>query len=96
MSWSSKKQYLVARSSTEAEYCALSQITPDLLWLESLLRNLMCHFNLILYFVIILALLLSHNSILHAQTKHIELDIDFVRELVILKLLKIQHVSSSL
>lgn len=40
--------------------------------------------------------LLSHDLILHARTMHIELDIHFVRERVISKKMKIQHVSNSL
>lgn len=36
--------------------------------------------------------LLSHNHMLDARTKHIELDIHFVREPVVSKKLLIQHV----
>lgn len=39
--------------------------------------------------------LLSYNSILHAKTKHIEVDIHFVRERVIAKTMKVEHVPSS-
>lgn len=40
LSWSSKKQPTVAKSSTEAEYRALAMATAELLWIQSLLRSL--------------------------------------------------------
>jgi hypothetical protein len=36
--------------------------------------------------------MISHNPVLHARTKHLELDIHFVREKVLAKALTIQHV----
>uniref|UniRef100_A0A2N9IVG5 Integrase catalytic domain-containing protein n=1 Tax=Fagus sylvatica TaxID=28930 RepID=A0A2N9IVG5_FAGSY len=40
ISWRSKKQSVVARSSTEAEYRALADTTAELLWLRWLLQDL--------------------------------------------------------
>jgi hypothetical protein len=40
ISWSAKKQHIVSRSSTEAEYRALSLATADMYWLRMLLREL--------------------------------------------------------
>lgn len=87
----------MARSSTEAEYRALAHTTSELLWLESFLHELQVPFQPPTLMCDNLgAVQLSHNPILHARTKHIELDIHFVRECVISKLLKIQHVPSSM
>jgi hypothetical protein len=38
------------------------------------------------------AVLIAHNPVLHARTKHLELDIHFVQEKVVAKDLSIQHV----
>ena len=40
ISWKSKKQEVVSRSSTEAEYRAISHTTTEIIWLRWLLRDL--------------------------------------------------------
>lgn len=40
ISWISRKQKVVARSSTEAEYRALSSAATELVWLQSLFKEL--------------------------------------------------------
>ncbi|XP_062086862.1 uncharacterized mitochondrial protein AtMg00810-like [Humulus lupulus] len=40
ISWSSKKQQVVSRSSTESEYRALAQVVAKITWVESLLREI--------------------------------------------------------
>jgi hypothetical protein len=40
ISWGSKKQPTVSRSSTEAEYKAIADATAELIWLQILLREL--------------------------------------------------------
>ena len=40
ISWTSRKQRVVARSSTEAEYRALAYTSAELLWINQLLRDL--------------------------------------------------------
>lgn len=45
ISWSSKKQILVARSSAEAEYRGLANATAELIWVQSLLTELQVPFK---------------------------------------------------
>jgi histone deacetylase 1/2 len=93
VSWWSKKQSLVARSSVEAEYRSLANLSSEMLWLQSLLTELGCRF----YTPKILCdnlstVSLAHNPTLHHRTKHMELDIFFVREKVLSKSLVVSHV----
>ncbi|KAH7843176.1 hypothetical protein Vadar_013578 [Vaccinium darrowii] len=97
ISWSAKKQATVARSSTEAEYKALTNAASELVWLLQLFKDLhtpvfsavptlWCDNNS--------ALALATNPVFHAHTKHIEVDFHFVREKIALKQLHVRHVPS--
>jgi histone deacetylase 1/2 len=93
VSWGSKKQPLVARSSTEAEYRSMANTTAELMWIQSLLQELKVPYHVpTLLCDNLSAVSLAHNPVLHARTKHIELDIHFVREKVLSKQLTVLHV----
>ena len=40
ITWSSQKQKVVARSSTELEYRALASVATDLVWIQNLLAEI--------------------------------------------------------
>lgn len=93
ISWWSKKQQLVARSSAEAEYRSLALTAAELLWLQSLFSELQLPFKApVVYCDNLSAVALSHNPVLHSRTKHMELDLYFVREKVLNKSLSVVHV----
>lgn len=97
ISWSSKKQQYVSRSSTEVEYRAMVVIAAKIVWLQQLLTDLHCPLvkKLVLCCDNISAMALSSNHVLHSHAKHIKIDCHFVREIVTNEDFLLQHVSSS-
>lgn len=82
VSWASKKQATIALSSTEAEYLAATQASKEAIWLRHLLHDL--GFPqlqpTIIYEDNQSAIMLSHNPVHHARTKHFDIQHHFVRE----------------
>jgi histone deacetylase 1/2 len=97
VSWCAKKQATVSRSSTEAEYKAVANATAEIMWIQSLLRELGVKAPPAaqLWCDNLGAKYLSSNPVFHARTKHIEVDYHFVRERVARQLLKIGFVSTN-
>ncbi|KAK6151891.1 hypothetical protein DH2020_014526 [Rehmannia glutinosa] len=96
ISWSSKKQPLVSRSSTEAEYRSLAYAICDLIWLQSLFQELKIpqQTNPVVWVDNQSAISLAKNPIHHSRTKHFELDLHFIREKVLHNLIRVQYVPS--
>jgi hypothetical protein len=97
ISWSSRKQPTVSRSSTEAEYKSIANTAAELLWIRSLLQELRLTLSgpPKIWCDNIGATYLSINPIFHACTKHVAIDFHFVRELVASKDLEILFVPSA-
>jgi len=97
ISWKSKKQGTVSRSSIEAEYRALAHLTCELQWLNYLFHDLQVNFSKpasvscdnwsTIY--------LAHNPTFHERSKHIKLDCHVVREKINSKLIHLLPVSSA-
>ncbi|XP_043703964.1 uncharacterized mitochondrial protein AtMg00810-like [Telopea speciosissima] len=94
VSWCSKKQPTVSRSSSEVEYKALAITTAEMIWLSYLLTDLKVSLKhpLLIYCDNISATHMAVNHVLHARTKHMEVDYHSVRDLVLNNTLKVQFV----
>nr|GEY17754.1 ribonuclease H-like domain-containing protein [Tanacetum cinerariifolium] len=90
------RQHTVSRSSEEAIYRGISNAVAETAWLRNLLREL--HTPLLsatlVYCKNVSAVYLTTNPIQHQRTKHIEIDIHFVRDMVACSQVRILHVPS--
>jgi hypothetical protein len=84
VTWSSKKQRVVALSSTEAEYIALTHAAKEAKWLKSFLIEIYDpgtqDHPLHLYCDNMSAMSLAKDSTYHSRTKHIDIRYHFIRE----------------
>ncbi|KAK8946453.1 hypothetical protein KSP39_PZI007004 [Platanthera zijinensis] len=82
ISWRSKKQESIARSSTEAEYRAMASTTAEIVWLRRLLRDLGVQTTgpTPLFCDNRSAIQIASNPVFHERTKHIEIDCHFTRQ----------------
>ncbi|XP_074378686.1 secreted RxLR effector protein 161-like [Apium graveolens] len=84
ISWKTKKQSVVARSSAEAEYRSMALASCEVTWLSALLHDMgltdlpptviNCDNQV--------ALAIAANPVLHERTKHVEVDCHYIRDKV--------------
>ncbi|GJX23148.1 ribonuclease H-like domain-containing protein [Tanacetum coccineum] len=95
LTWSSKRQD-TSRSSAEAEYRGVANVVAKTSWIRNLLREL--HTPLftatLVYCDNVSAVYMSANPVQHQRTKHIEIDIHFVRDKVAARHVRVLHVPS--
>ena len=96
VSWKSKKQSVVSRSSAEFKYKAMTQSVCEIMWLNQLLMEVdiktpvptkpWCDNQVALH--------IASNPVFHERTKHIEIDCHFVREKIQLGLISTGYVKT--
>ncbi|XP_076936014.1 uncharacterized protein LOC143602945 [Bidens hawaiensis] len=84
VTWSSKKQLIVALSSTEAEYVAATSAACQAMWLRQLLSELGYEQMKAtsIFCDNISAVFLSKNVALHSKSKHIDIKYHYIKDLV--------------
>ncbi|CAA7024341.1 unnamed protein product [Microthlaspi erraticum] len=97
IAWSSKKQKGVSRSSTEAEYRAVTEAVSEVIWIKSLLTEMGITPSPTppVYCDNIGATYLAANPVFHSRMKHLALDYHFVRNLVQSRQVQVAHVTSA-
>ncbi|WJZ84247.1 hypothetical protein VitviT2T_003860 [Vitis vinifera] len=82
VTWRSKKQSVVARSSAEAEFHAMAQGICEGIWLNRLLEELRVPLKhpMVLYCDNQAAISIAKNPVHHDRTKHVEIDRHFIKE----------------
>ncbi|GKC29379.1 ribonuclease H-like domain-containing protein, partial [Tanacetum coccineum] len=96
LSRTAKRQHTISRSSAEAEYRGVSNVVAETAWLCNLLRELHSHLftATLVYCVNVSAVYTSANPVQHQRTKHIEIDIHFVRDMVKAGHVRVFHIPS--
>jgi len=96
VSWRSKKQSVVSRSTAEAEYRAMSLGVSEMLWV----RNLLSELNVLrkgpfrVWCDNKSAINIANNPVQHDRTKHVEIDRFFIKERIDNGILELSHVNS--
>ena len=95
ISWKSKKQSVVSRSSVESKYKAMAKSVCEIMWIRQLLMEvgietsipakLWCDNQVVMH--------IASNPEFHEMTKHIEIDCHFVHEKIQLKFISTGYIN---
>ena len=92
--WRSKKQSVVARSSTEAEFRAMAHGICEGLWVKRVLSELRLYLeeSISMFCDNKATISIAKNPVHHDRTKHIEIDRHFIKEKIDCSILKLFYI----
>lgn len=81
ISWSSKKQQVVSRSTAEAKYRSVAHLAAEITWVQLLLNELCAPMQpkALIWCDSSAAVAVAGNPVMHSKFKHVELDVFFIR-----------------
>jgi len=82
VTWRTKKQNVVAKSSAETQFRVMAQGVCELLWMKIILDDLKINYEAPMGLVCDnkSAISIAHNLVQHDRTKHVEIDRHFIKE----------------
>jgi hypothetical protein len=98
ISWKSKKQAHISKSSTKSKYCAMSATCSEIVWLRGLLVEFgFSQFDSTPFHANnTSAIQIAANPVYHECTKNIEVDCHSIREALDTRIISLPHVSTNL
>jgi hypothetical protein len=97
ITWSSKKQTCVALSSCESEYRALVEVSKEAIWIQNLYKELsfLKEEPTTIYCDNQSSIKISKNPQYHSKSKHFEIHLHFVRDMVNKKQVKVLFIPTN-
>ena len=97
VAWSSKKQTRIALSTAEAEYNAAVHATKQVIWQRNLYKEIGLPYDTpsIIKSDNQATISISHHPEYHARTKHVDIDLHFLRDYVEEGTIKLEYVPSA-
>jgi hypothetical protein len=94
ITWTTRKQPVVALSSTEAEYIALVEAVKEAIFLKQLLEDMgkSVLMPITIYCDNKSAISLSKNPVAHGRSKHIDIKLHFIRDVINQGVIQVEYV----
>ena len=95
--WRSKKQDVVARSSTEAEFRALAHGLTEIIWIKRILQDLKIEINgtCNVFCDNQSTIRVAHNPVQHDRMKHVSIDRHYIKETLEQNNIQIPYIQSA-